>query len=236
MDYEKHFIPLESDPQIFTSLMHNLGVPQSYKFIDIWSLEADELDNLRSSIQNRIEALILILPDCPAYAEQRIEQIPKEGMIWLKQTINNACGLYAILHCICNILDTEEIGSFVDHLLKEILISADPANYMQNSPELDSIYRNAALSGSSEPPAAEDEVDHHYICLVKCEGCLFELDGDRTGPMYRGSVKDDEDALSELGCNVLKMYMNSCPEGGFSLLALVNYSTGDKESTGNDRQ
>lgn len=101
---------------------------------------------------------------------------------------------------------------------------ADRANYLQNSPELDLIYRNAALSGSSEPPAADTEIDHHYICLVRRLGCLYELDGDRTGPIYRGNVEDDEDILSERGFNTLKMYMNSCPEGSFSLLALVNSS------------
>jgi ubiquitin carboxyl-terminal hydrolase L3 len=71
----------------------------------------DQLDNIRFNIQNPIEALILILLDCPAYAEQRIKHsISQEGILWLKQTINNACGLYAILHCVCNTLGTKEIG------------------------------------------------------------------------------------------------------------------------------
>lgn len=101
---------------------------------------------------------------------------------------------------------------------------ADRANYLQNSPELDLIYRNAALSGSSEPPAADADIDHHYICLVRHLGSLYELDGDRNGPIYRVNVEDDKDILSERGFNILKMYMNSCPEGSFSLLALVNPS------------
>ncbi|CAI7647813.1 unnamed protein product, partial [Penicillium palitans] len=110
MEYEKHFIPLESDPQVFTSLMHNMGAPKYFKFIDIWSLEPDQLDNIRFGIQNPVEALFLILPDCPAYAEKIEHGICKESILWLKQTINNACGLYAILHCVCNTLGTEEIG------------------------------------------------------------------------------------------------------------------------------
>jgi hypothetical protein len=99
MEYEKHFIPLESDPQIFTSLMHNLGVTKSFEFIDIWFLDAEQLDNIRLEIQSSIEALILILPDCPADAEQTIENSICEGdILWLKQTVNNACGLYASSH------------------------------------------------------------------------------------------------------------------------------------------
>ncbi|KAJ5612270.1 hypothetical protein N7510_005464 [Penicillium lagena] len=189
MEYEKHFIPLESDPKIFTSLMHNLGVTKSFKFIDIWSLETEQLDNIRLEIQSPIEALVLILPDCPAYAEQSIGNSP---------------------------------DSFIDGFMKET--PGDRAQYLHNSPELDTLYRKAALFGTSEPPAAESEVDHHYICLVRHSGCLYELDGDRTGPIYRGNLEDDEDTLSEKGCDILKMYMNSCPGGCFSLLALINSS------------
>ena len=232
MEYEKHFIPLESDPQIFTSLMHNMGVPRSFQFVDIGLL-----NQINFGIQNPIEALILILPDCPAYAEQKVEQIgPKGDILWLQQTINNACGLYAILHCICNALDTEQFGrklafapsvtwyqlkvidpgSFLDRFMKQN--PTKRARYLQNSSELDSIYHIAALNGSSEPPAAEAEMDHHYICLVRRFGCLCELDGDRIGPIYRGDMEVDEDILSEKALDILKMYMDSCHEGGFSLL------------------
>lgn len=98
------------------------------------------------------------------------------------------------------------------------------AQYLQNSPVLDSVYLEAALSGSSKPPAADTEIDYHYICLVRRSNHLYELDGDRMGPIYRCHLEGDEDILSEKGCNILRMYMNSCPEGNFSLLALVNSS------------
>jgi ubiquitin carboxyl-terminal hydrolase L3 len=110
----------------------------------------------------------------------------------------------------------------MDGFMKEP--AANHAQHLQNSPELEVIYRKAALSGSTEPPAAEDEVDYHYICLVRRSGCLYELDGDRAGPICRYNLADDEDIFSEKGCDILKMYMDSCPEGSFSLLALVNSS------------
>jgi hypothetical protein len=37
--------------------------------------------------------------------------------------------------------------------------AADRTHYLQNSAELDTIYRNAALSGSSEPPAPESDFE-----------------------------------------------------------------------------
>lgn len=103
MSYKKHYIPLESDPNIFTELMHGLGVSRSLRFIDVPSLDDETLD----FIQRPILALILILPSCPAYEQRTIQgQITancNEKVVWLKQTINNACGLYAILHAVCNL-------------------------------------------------------------------------------------------------------------------------------------
>lgn len=57
-------------------------------------------------------ALILVLPTSEAYDQQILEKESAretyagsgdgEDVIWFKQTINNACGLYAILHAVCN--------------------------------------------------------------------------------------------------------------------------------------
>ncbi|KAK5442741.1 ubiquitinyl hydrolase 1 [Exophiala xenobiotica] len=39
--YAKHFVPLESDPAIFSSLMHRLGVKDQLEFVDVYSLDDD---------------------------------------------------------------------------------------------------------------------------------------------------------------------------------------------------
>jgi len=48
-------------------------------------------------------------------------------------------------------------------------------------------------------PSASDHVDLHYVCLVKIEGDnkLWELDGRRKGPLERGLVGQEDDAMSE---------------------------------------
>jgi ubiquitin carboxyl-terminal hydrolase L3 len=97
----------------------------------------------------------------------------------------------------------------------------DRAKYLLESPDLDSIYSKAALEGSSEPPPTDIDVEYHYICLVNYFDYLFELDGDRNGPICRAHLEKDEDVLSRKGRNILKMYIDSCPEGNFSLLALM---------------
>ena len=102
MHYTKNYVPLESDPEIFTELMRDLGVSSAFKFIDIWSLE----DDMLGLIPRPILALILVLPPCPTYeqsARSSLSAAPSDQEVsWFRQTINNACGLYAILHAVCN--------------------------------------------------------------------------------------------------------------------------------------
>ena len=94
MDYKKHYVPLKSDPEIFKKLMHELGVSRSVRFVvDVWSLEDEMLARIPPPV------LVLIL-----HVEGGTKAKPNEdGVVWLKQTINNACGLYAILHAVCNL-------------------------------------------------------------------------------------------------------------------------------------
>ena len=109
VSYKKHFVPLESDPDVFTSLMHDLGASKMLKFVDIWSMEAQDIE----TIPRPVLALILVVPTSETYEQRVFEEESHrdiyrgtycdEGVIWFRQTINNACGLYALLHAICNI-------------------------------------------------------------------------------------------------------------------------------------
>jgi ubiquitin carboxyl-terminal hydrolase L3 len=104
--YNKHFIPLESNPNLFTELIHSLGASEDLSFQDVYSIDDPELF---SFIPQPVHALILILPMTPSY-EKRAAFEDASGdvfgnddeVIWLSQTINNACGLYAILHAMAN--------------------------------------------------------------------------------------------------------------------------------------
>jgi ubiquitin carboxyl-terminal hydrolase L3 len=111
--YRKHFTPLESNPEIFTSLIHTLGVSPSLEFQDVLSL--DDAD-LLAFLPRPAHALILVFPTTDAY-ETRVEKedsllTPYEAgdVVFFKQTINNACGLYAVLHAICNGSAVAELG------------------------------------------------------------------------------------------------------------------------------
>lgn len=106
MEYRKHYFPLESNPDVFTDLIHRLGVGRDLEFQDVLSLDDHTL------LPPTTLAVILILPTSNAFELRKaaedadIEEYKGRSgvgqVVWFKQTINNACGLYAILHALCN--------------------------------------------------------------------------------------------------------------------------------------
>jgi ubiquitin carboxyl-terminal hydrolase L3 len=100
MKYIKRFEPIESDPQILTKLMHRLGVQETFWFDDV-------LDYKEESQQPAL-ALIAIFPESQndelrkATFEAERAPIITDHIKFLRQTIDNSCGLIAVLHCVLN--------------------------------------------------------------------------------------------------------------------------------------
>lgn len=256
--YAKHFIPLESDPPVLNDLMYGLGVSDCLALADVWSL--DDPVQL-SSVSRPVYALILILPTCEEYERHRqsskrlskITEDPKGGgVIWIRQTIDNACGLYAILHATCNLKTREFIGTasiayqgaftlttrgrlVPDSLLSKIAASSSSEReaILESSTDLEIIYRKAALRGNTAPPPAEEEVDLHYICFVKSlNGSVYEMDGDANGPVQTDLVLgEDQDLLesSALEC-VRRCIARSEGNVNFGLLALVHNTSNSHQT------
>ncbi|TPX14028.1 uncharacterized protein E0L32_000422 [Thyridium curvatum] len=236
MPYRKHYTPLESNPALFTELIHTLGLSSDLEFYDVLSL--DDVD-LLALVPRPTLALVLVFPTSPDYeteitdkdkdAAEYAKSGEEEDVIWYKQTINNACGLYGILHAVSNGVVRDFIlpDSHLSHLLASCtpLKPLDRATLLEDDEQLESAYKAVALQGDSEVPGnPEDEVDFHYVCFVKSHknGHLYELDGDRKGPVDWGRLDSEDDVLSEKGLGVIREFIGGISRGvGFSLLALA---------------
>lgn len=112
--YAKHFLPLESNPEVFNRLIRSLGSPPCLEFQDVLSLDDADL------LPHPAIALILIFPTTDIYEDRRLVEDAtrseyecnenEDDIIWFMQTINNACGLYGILHALSNGPAREIIG------------------------------------------------------------------------------------------------------------------------------
>ncbi|KAH8747947.1 hypothetical protein F5883DRAFT_583209 [Diaporthe sp. PMI_573] len=204
---------------------------------NIWSCHWDDPDLL----PHPALALILVFPTTDRYEEERAREDAtrsdseggrdKDDIMWFMQTINNACGLYSILHALSNgpARDLVGHGSFFAKLVDQCssLLPHQRSSYLENSVELERVYRQVAVQGNSKvPESAEDEVDYHFVCFVQSHrsGHLYELDGDRKGPIDRGLVLEpEEDMLASGGLSVVREYIER-EQGNctFGLMALVN--------------
>ena len=115
MSYAKSFDPIESDPQVLTTLMHHLGVQENFYFEDV-------LDYKDESQQPAL-ALIVI------FRESQSDEVEKatieatrtptttDSVTFVKQTIDNSCGLVAILHCVLNTIAAKTLSKSPDQWL-----------------------------------------------------------------------------------------------------------------------
>jgi ubiquitin carboxyl-terminal hydrolase L3 len=107
-DLKKRWIPLESDPQIFTTVLHKLGGSPELEYVDIFSLDPDFLE----FIPRPVLGLILIMPysetflaaqrEKDAGLKEETDTTTNSELRWFRQIIGNACGTYALLHNILN--------------------------------------------------------------------------------------------------------------------------------------
>ncbi|KAG0652823.1 Ubiquitin carboxyl-terminal hydrolase isozyme L3 [Hyphodiscus hymeniophilus] len=204
---KKTFTVLENNPEVMTPLAHKLGLSSSLQFYDVYSLTDPDL---LSVIPRPVHALLVIIPLTPAWHASRVEEDgskaeyagkgSSEPVIWFKQTVGEACGSIGLLHCVLN-------GSAKSHILPnstfaQLRSSAIPlgmedrAQLLYDSKELEEAHQSVAELGDTAPP--DDGVGcGHFVAFVKEGGRLWELEGNRKGPVDRGELGEREDVLSE---------------------------------------
>lgn len=238
---KKFFTVLENNPSVMTHLASSLGLDMSsLSFHDIYSLTNPDLLAL---IPRPVHALLVIIPFTPSWhAIREAEDAnkpeytgkgPNEPVLWFKQTIGNACGSIGLLHCILNSEagDHVKAGSTLDVIRKEAVEKGmwDRARVLEENGEYEKAHREAAQLGDSPTPTTmgeEDRSGQHFVAFVKGrDGHLWELEGGRKGPLDRGVLGEDEDALSEkaLGLGLGKLIEVEKESGGdlrFSAIAL----------------
>ncbi|KAK4126227.1 cysteine proteinase [Parathielavia appendiculata] len=229
------FIPLEANPELLTSLLHQLGLSPALSIHDVYSLTDSAL---LAFIPRPALALLLVFPVSAAYESHRLAEDAlqpeyagkgeAEPVVWYRQTIRNACGLIGLLHAASNgeARGFVQEGSELDRLMREALplAPAERARLLERDEALATAHRGVAEQGDTTAPDARDDVDLHYVCFVKgADGGLWELDGRRKGPLRRGDLDAAEDVLSEkaLALGPLKFLEREAADLRFSCVALA---------------
>lgn len=106
--------------------------------------------------------------------------------------------------------------------------TAQRAQLLEESDELEAAHTSFSQQGQTEAPQLGEEVEHHYVALVKHRDPksgkfrLYELDGRRLGPVERGELPEEEDMLGPTALKVMEEFITREQENGkFSLVALA---------------
>ncbi|WRT64982.1 uncharacterized protein IL334_001923 [Kwoniella shivajii] len=196
----------ESDPQVFTQLLKDLGV-KGLQVDDLYSLDEATLSTLKP-----IHALIFLFkyvePSAnDAEGSSGVEVDPLDNGVWFaNQVINNSCGTVAALNAVMNIqpepsqFDGEsiELGEELGNL-REFgtgMESSDIGYLVSSSPTIREVHNSFSKSSpfSMDPsafPEREKEDAYHFIAYLPVNGILYELDGLRKNPIMHAPIEGD---------------------------------------------
>ncbi|XP_031826224.1 ubiquitin carboxyl-terminal hydrolase isoform X2 [Nomia melanderi] len=227
------WIPLESNPEVMTKFLHQLGVPKEWSIVDVYGLEPD----LLALVPKPVVAIILLYPlqkksdntleDSEGNVKEQdtTNSGPIDPLVYyMKQYIHNACGTIALIHSVANNLDTINLK---DGFLKTFLDKSKNLSYseigglLMKSNEISVAHEEMAHEGQTEAPSEEAPVYHHFVAFIQKNGVLYELDGRKAGPITHGPTSPE--TLLEDAARVCKEYMARDPEEMyFTVVALTN--------------
>lgn len=226
----KSVIPLESNPGIFSALAAKLGLSSVLEFDDIFSITDPDIMAFNKS---PMYGVILLLPITAKFEEYRKEealtlQPPPSDVRWFKQTMGNACGLYALLHILSNvssdlIIKNSLLGNFLNEL-KSLNTTDEISNSVEKLEELIQLDQNFGGEGQTEAPPAGSETILHFITFVVLDGHLYELDGRRNGPIDLGIAKDLNVLADDRVAKKFERYVEMADEenkNNFALMGLA---------------
>ena len=192
------------------ALARKLGLSDDLAFHDVYSLDDPEL---LAFIPRPAHALLVIMPATASWEADRESEDagkpeyegagPDEPVVWFQQTIGDACGSIGLLHCLINGAAVASIrpGSDLANIREEAipLHMTDRAEMLYNSEAFEAAHASVAGLGDTAAPGKDDtaHAGQHFVAFVKGDdGHLWELEGDRKGPLDRGKLEDGEDVLS----------------------------------------
>lgn len=247
-DGTKTFVPLENNPEVFTDLVHRLGMSPNLGFYDIYDIDDPELLAL---VPKPVHAIIFIAPASVYYrvraddaGGEEVAETPTsvegskkltydgsgddEPVMWFQQTIGHACGLIALLHSVANGSAKQFVlsDSTLDKLFKEALPLKPRARarLLYDSEDLEKAHMASAFKGDSHAPLAAEPNGYHFISFVKGKDeHLYELEGSWDGPIDRGFLGENEDVLSDRALSAGIRRFVKAAEGNleFSMVALA---------------
>lgn len=87
-----------------------------------------------------------------------------------------------------------------------------------NDKSIKEIHHSYAQSGQTKAPSPEEVAKFHYSCFVNVDNKIYELDGRRNSPIFKGETS--EETFLEDTAKCIKELVTHFPNLQFSMIAL----------------
>ncbi|ORX60319.1 cysteine proteinase [Hesseltinella vesiculosa] len=222
-NYASEWHPLEADPQVWNSIIHESGVSNEWHFVSL----QDGVENLPAEAL----ALVYVFPRSDEYESYKqkevlrlakMEQCISPNVIFFQQAHHNNCGMMALLHALANNDDKEIIGPGTMHSFFEQAKGMSPderKKWLKKSDELRHLHQTAALLQKQQP--GRQDGNHHYVCFVEVDDHLYELDSQFSLPINHGRLAS---SLAQCAQKYIEKYISfaSSSAEDTTLLALIS--------------
>eukprot|EP00565_Helicotheca_tamesis_P002572 CAMPEP_0185725474 /NCGR_PEP_ID=MMETSP1171-20130828/1721_1 /TAXON_ID=374046 /ORGANISM="Helicotheca tamensis, Strain CCMP826" /LENGTH=230 /DNA_ID=CAMNT_0028393615 /DNA_START=48 /DNA_END=740 /DNA_ORIENTATION=+ len=201
--------PLESNPEIFTTYMHSIGLSSQFQIGEVFGFDEELLAFLPQPTHG-----IIVAVERASWAEDRQKGSADNISLvdfYMDQsgTLDNACGIIACIHASLNtpveIAPDSILGRF--HSDNADKTPAERCKSLEENKEFKTHHKGYAMEGQSAPVTSDQsKVNHHFIAFVVKNGMLIELDGTKKGPhvidsncddVLRGSIKEIQRRLED---------------------------------------
>jgi len=217
---------IESDPGVFTELIHKFGVT-GLQVEELWSLDKENFAELKP-----VHGLVFLFKWTPDNdpAGSIVQDSRLDSIFFARQVINNACATQAIMSVLMNIEDSGvSLGTTLQEF-KEFCGALDPETKglaLSNSDQIRSVHNSFArqtLFEFDSKKADKDDDVFHFVSFVPINGRIYELDGLKAGPVDHGPAGEDwTDAVRP----VIEARMMKYTQGEihFNLMAIIQDKT-----------
>jgi ubiquitin carboxyl-terminal hydrolase L5 len=208
---------IESDPAVFTELIHKIGV-RGVEVEEVYSIDA--LEEIKP-----VHGLIFLFKWHPTPPRPTSEFYDPE-LVFANQVIQNACATQAILAILLNcpqldigqtLTNFKEFVTPLDSQMRGLAISnCDEIRLAHNS------FSPAQTFDLGKQRKGKEEDAFHFISYLPFNGRLYELDGLQQGPYVLGECSEDD--WIELVKPAIQERINAYAENEirFTLLAVVS--------------
>jgi len=217
---------IESDPGVFTELIHKFGVT-GLQVEELWSLDKENFAELKP-----VHGLVFLFKWTPDNdpAGSVVQDSRLDSIFFARQVINNACATQAIMSVLMNIEDSGVTLGTTLQEFKEFCGALDPETKglaLSNSDQIRSVHNSFArqtLFEFDSKKADKDDDVFHFVSFVPINGRIYELDGLKAGPVDHGPAGEDwTDAVRP----VIEARMMKYTQGEihFNLMAVIQDKT-----------